>query len=127
MASTEVTTLFSVKGKVALVIVLPNAERSSRPCDLSSKLGIESISAHLHIHETQLDILISNAGIRQDPPISCDVLTAPLKKLQESLWSSSYDDWTSSFQINTMAHYFLSVALVDLLAAAADRDMPDGT
>jgi hypothetical protein len=26
-----------------------------------------------------------------------------------------------------MAHYFVSVALVDLLAAAADRDMPDGT
>lgn len=72
-------------------------------------------------------MLISNAGIRRDPPQACNVLTAPLAELQASLWSSHYDDWTKSFQINTMAHYFLSVALVDLLAAAGDLPMSDGT
>ncbi|TVY59421.1 Rhamnolipids biosynthesis 3-oxoacyl-[acyl-carrier-protein] reductase [Lachnellula cervina] len=97
------------------------------PCDLISKHGIEAISLFLRTQESHLDILISNAGIRRDPPQSCDVLTAPLAELQASLWSSSYSDWTQSFQVNTMAHYFLSVALVDLLAAAGDAIMPDGT
>jgi len=78
------------------------------------------------VYESRLDILISNAGIRRDPPIACNVLTASLPELQRSLWSSEYSDWTASFQINTMAHYFLSVALIDLLAEAASSDMPDG-
>lgn len=76
--------------------------------------------------ETHLDILISNAGIRRDAPKPCDVLTAPLDELQASLWSSEYSDWTASFQINSMAHYFLSVSLLDLLAAATDLTLPDG-
>src|SRR4051794_5940674 len=96
-------------------------------CDLTSKAGIESVSSLLRKSESHLDILISNAGIRRDPPISCDVLTAPLAELQASLWSSEYDDWTKSFQINTMAHYFLSVALLDLLAASSEMEMPDGS
>lgn len=96
-------------------------------CDLTSKEGIESISKFIRQSETHLDILVSNAGIRRDPPKSCNVLTAPLEELQASLWSSEYDDWTKSFQINTMAHYFLSVALLDLLAGAAEIKMPDGS
>lgn len=97
------------------------------PCDLGSKAGIEAISSHIRASETHLDILISNAGIRRDPPKSCDVLTAPLSELQESLWCSEYNDWTKSFQVNTMAHYFLSVALLDLLVAAGNLAMPDGS
>ncbi|KAG4435627.1 hypothetical protein IFR05_008902 [Cadophora sp. M221] len=168
MASTEINTLFSVKGRVALVTggtsgiglmiakgLVTNGAKvyvcglESDPislvedelnelgkasggsangfsCDLTSKEAIEAISTHLRTSESHLDILISNAGIRRDPPIACDVLTAPLSELQASLWSSSYSDWNESFQINTMAHYFLSVALLDLLAAAADMEMPDG-
>lgn len=95
-------------------------------CDLDSKDGIKAVSNMYRAYESRLDILISNAGIRRDPPIPCNVLTASLSELQRSLWSSEYDDWTASFQINTMAHYYLVVALIDLLAAAANRDMPDG-
>lgn len=98
-------------------------------CDLTSKEGISSVSSKLRETESHLDILISNAGIRRDPPQSCSVLTAPLPELQSSLWSSVYDDWTKSFQINTMAHYFLSIALLDLLNAAGEREIvqPDGS
>ncbi|KAL5318402.1 hypothetical protein ACEPPN_013462 [Leptodophora sp. 'Broadleaf-Isolate-01'] len=169
MASTEINTLFSVKGRVALVTggtsgiglmiakgLVTNGAKvyvcglESDPissveselnelgkasggtaigfsCDLTSKEGIEAVSTRLRTTESYLDILISNAGIRRDPPISCDVLNAPLAELQASLWSSSYSDWNKSFQINTMAHYFLSVALLDLLAKAADIDMGDGS
>ncbi|KAG4418087.1 hypothetical protein IFR04_008748 [Cadophora malorum] len=169
MASTEINTLFSVKGRVALITggtsgiglmiakglvtngakvyvcglesdpisevenelsELGKASGGSAvgfPCDLTSKEGIESVSNYLRKTESHLDILISNAGIRRDPPISCDVLNAPLSELQASLWSSSYPDWNKSFQINTMAHYFLSVAILDLLAKAADMDMGDGS
>jgi len=94
---------------------------SSFSCDLTSKEGIEAISTFLRNQESHLDILISNAGIRRDPPQSCDVLTAPLAELQSSLWSSSYSDWTQSFQVNTMSHYFLSVALLTFLQQRARR------
>jgi NAD(P)-dependent dehydrogenase (short-subunit alcohol dehydrogenase family) len=95
--------------------------------DLTSKASIQSISNFLKSREAHLDILVSNAGIRRDPPKPCNVLAASLEELQASLWSSEYDDWTTSFQVNTMAHYYLSVSLLDLLAAAGDQKMPDGT
>ena len=97
---------------------------SSFPCNLTSKQGILEVANKIREHENHLDILISNAGIRRDPPQSCNVLTAPLPELQASLWSSEYDDWTQSFQVNTMAHYYLSAALLDMLAKAGDREMP---
>jgi NAD(P)-dependent dehydrogenase (short-subunit alcohol dehydrogenase family) len=100
---------------------------SSFPCDLTSKEGILGVAKKIREHEDHLDILISNAGIRRDPPQSCNVLTAPLAELQASLWSSEYDNWTQSFQVNIMAHYYLSVALLDMLAKAGDREMPDGS
>lgn len=71
-------------------------------------------------------MLISNAGIRRDPPIACNVLTATLAELQESMWSSRESDWADTFQVNTTAHYFLSVAFLPLLAAAADQQLDDG-
>ena len=71
-------------------------------------------------------MLISNAGIRRDPPIACDVLSAPLSELQASMWSSRHSDWADTFCVNTTAHYFLSVAMLPLLAAASQATMADG-
>lgn len=71
-------------------------------------------------------MLISNAGIRRDPPIQCDVLTASVTELQESMWSSNEADWEKTFCVNTTAHYFLSVALLPLLAAAAAEGRDQG-
>jgi len=68
-------------------------------------------------------MLISNAGIRRDPSRPCDVLTAPLAELQASMWSIDSRDWEDTFRVNTTAHYFLSVAFLPLLAAAADRNL----
>jgi NAD(P)-dependent dehydrogenase (short-subunit alcohol dehydrogenase family) len=68
-----------------------------------------------------LDILISNAGIRRDPPQACNVLTATLEELQESMWSIEEKDWEDTFRVNSTAHYFLSVAFLPLLAAAAEK------
>ena len=94
--------------------------------DLSSKEGIAAIAQYIQDRETRLDILISNAGIRRDPPQMCDVQSASLDELRASLWSSKHDDWTDTFTINVTAHYFLSVALLKLLAAASDLDLPGG-
>lgn len=55
-----------------------------------------------------------------------DVKTAPLDALQASLWSSVHSDWADTFAINVTAHYFLAVALVKLLAAAANVALSDG-
>jgi NAD(P)-dependent dehydrogenase (short-subunit alcohol dehydrogenase family) len=71
-------------------------------------------------------MLISNAGIRRDPPQSCNVLTASLEALQASMWSIEQGDWEDTFRVNTTAHYFLSIALLPLLAAAADQPIGDG-
>jgi NAD(P)-dependent dehydrogenase (short-subunit alcohol dehydrogenase family) len=95
-------------------------------CDVSSKEDIANVAAYIGQHETHLDILVSNAGIRRDPQISCDVLTAPLLELQASMWSSRHTDWADTFCINTTAHYFLSVALLPLLSAASELDLGDG-
>lgn len=56
----------------------------------------------------------------------CNVQTASLDKLQASLWSSKHSDWTDTFAVNVTSHYFLSVALLKLLAAASDLDLPNG-
>lgn len=52
--------------------------------------------------------------------------TATLDELQTSMWSSREEDWTDTFRTNVTAHYFLSVALVKLLAAAGELDLGSG-
>ncbi|KIX99448.1 uncharacterized protein Z520_05024 [Fonsecaea multimorphosa CBS 102226] len=94
--------------------------------DLSSKEGIAAVARELEKHETHLDILCSNAGIRRDPPKMCNVKTASLDELQESLWSSRHSDWDDTFRVNVTAHYFLSVALLKLLVAASNLDLGNG-
>ncbi|OJD35042.1 nad-binding oxidoreductase with nad-binding rossmann-fold domain [Diplodia corticola] len=97
------------------------------PTDLSTKPAIASLAAHLTttLRLPHLDMLISNAGIRRDAPTPCTndggVAAADLADLQASMWSHRAGDWADSFAVNTTAHYFLSVALVHLLAAAAER------
>lgn len=98
----------------------------SLPADVKDKDSIASIAQYITQRETHLDILVSNAGIRRDPPISCNVLTASLTELQESLWSSRPADWADTFSVNTTAHYFLSVALLPLLARASALELGDG-
>lgn len=106
---------------------MTDSERVDRfKSDVSSKEGIEEIAKTIASKETHLDILISNAGIRRDPPQMCNIKTASLDELQASLWSSRQSDWEDTFRVNVTAHYFLSVALLKLLVAAGDLDLPDG-
>lgn len=95
-------------------------------CDVSDKDSIAKLAEVISGRETHLDVLISNAGIRRDPPVPCDVLTASLSELQASMWSSRHSDWSDTFCVNTTAHYFLSVALLPLLAAASQISLGDG-
>jgi NAD(P)-dependent dehydrogenase (short-subunit alcohol dehydrogenase family) len=96
------------------------------PCDVSKKESIAELAAAICSRETHLDVLISNAGIRRDPPIACNVLSAPLAELQASMWSSRHSDWADTFCVNTTAHYFLSVAMLPLLAAASQGSSANG-
>lgn len=93
---------------------------------MSSKDDISKLSHVVSEKETTLDILISNAGIRRDPPVACNVLTASLDDLRSSMWSIQSKDWEDTFRVNTTAHYFLSVAFLPLLAAAADQPTKNG-
>ncbi|KAJ5382028.1 uncharacterized protein N7496_004456 [Penicillium cataractarum] len=95
-------------------------------CDVSSKESISGLVQHISQKEQSLDILISNAGIRRDPPQACNVLTANLEELQKSMWSIEEKDWEDTFRVNSTAHYFLSVAFLPLLAAAAEKQTGNG-
>ncbi|KAK1966025.1 short chain dehydrogenase [Colletotrichum sublineola] len=95
-------------------------------CDVSSKEDIAGLAAFVSQHESHLDILVSNAGIRRDPVIPCDVTSASLAELQASMWSHRQSDWADTFSVNTAAHYFLSVAFMPLLAAASQREVRAG-
>ncbi|EMR63886.1 putative phenylacetate 2-hydroxylase protein [Eutypa lata UCREL1] len=88
-------------------------------CDVSSKQSISELAAKITQQEQHIDLLVSNAGIRRDPSIACDVQAASLDELQASMWSSNQSDWADTFSVNTTAHYFMSVAFLPLLAAAA--------
>lgn len=119
-------------GKYTFIPCFLNADSKIRlnlfrlPADVRDKDSIARIAQHISQRETHLDILVSNAGIRRDPPISSNVLTASLSELQASLWSSHPSDWADTFSVNTTAHYFLSVALLPLLARASELDLGDG-
>ncbi|TGJ79279.1 hypothetical protein E0Z10_g9480 [Xylaria hypoxylon] len=168
MTSLQITELFGVKGRVALVtggssglgfmickglvsngakvylVALPTDPITKKveelneigksaggtaegiPCDLSSKDAIGELAKIISQKETHLDVLVSNAGVRCDPPIACDVLKVTLEELVASMWSSRASDWDKTFQINTVAHYYLSVALAPLLAAASQLKLGDG-
>ncbi|KAI0893762.1 7-alpha-hydroxysteroid dehydrogenase [Annulohypoxylon nitens] len=95
-------------------------------CDVSSKQSISELAAKISQLENSIDLLVSNAGIRRDPPILCDVQKAPLNELQASMWSSELSDWSDTFSVNTTAHYFMSVAFLPLLAKAAEKDRASG-
>jgi NAD(P)-dependent dehydrogenase (short-subunit alcohol dehydrogenase family) len=95
--------------------------------DLSNKEGIGQVAQFIAEKEVYLDILMSNAGIRRDPPITVHLPTASLDELQASLWSSRHSDWDTTFRINCTCHYFLSVALLKLMVQAAHRRLPDGS
>lgn len=93
---------------------------------MTSKDAIADLAAALRAQESHLDVLVSNAGIRRDPALPCDVIKSPLLELQESMWSSRHSDWADTFSVNTTAHYFLSVALLPLLASASQRALGNG-
>ncbi|KAF4124733.1 Asp-tRNAAsn/Glu-tRNAGln amidotransferase A subunit or related amidase [Geosmithia morbida] len=96
------------------------------PCNVMDKDAIARLAEYVGGRESHIDLLVSNAGIRRDPPVPCDVLSASLKDLQASMWSSRHSDWADTFCVNTTAHYFLSVAMLPLLAAASERDVGGG-
>ncbi|KAF6829164.1 short chain dehydrogenase [Colletotrichum musicola] len=95
-------------------------------CDVSDKEDIAQLATHIGERETHVDLLVSNAGIRRDAPVSCDVLKASVSELQASMWSSPPADWADTFRVNTTAHYFLSVAFLPLLEAASRLDLGEG-
>jgi NAD(P)-dependent dehydrogenase (short-subunit alcohol dehydrogenase family) len=95
-------------------------------CDVSDKSAIANLATFIAEKEDHVDMLISNAGIRRDPPKACNVLEASLSELQASLWSSPDSDWVDTFKVNTTAHYFLSVAFLPLLNAASSLDLGNG-
>ncbi|KAG7053066.1 NAD(P)-binding protein [Colletotrichum scovillei] len=97
------------------------------PCDLSSHDEITKLVKYVQAREHSLDLLVSNAGIRRDPLDLCDLETVNVLELQASMQSSRPTDWKDTFSINVTAHYYLAVAFLPLLHAAASHNGDDGS
>jgi NAD(P)-dependent dehydrogenase (short-subunit alcohol dehydrogenase family) len=89
--------------------------------DVSDPKSIQKFSTWLHACNVELDILLSNAGIRRDPSISVESYsTASIAQLQSSLLSHDHAAWGETFAVNTTGHFFLIANLLDLLHIAAE-------
>ena len=84
------------------------SECISLPGDLSNVAGIEPVAAALAERESQLDILINNAGVAWG---------APLEAFPESGWDKVMDT-------NVKGPFFLVQKLLPLLRAAASAEDP---
>ncbi|THW42813.1 NAD(P)-binding protein [Aureobasidium pullulans] len=119
-----------VKVYVVALPTEPIKEKVAELNDIGRSVGgsarIAELAAAISSLEDHIDVLVSNAGVRRDPPIPCHVLSAPLSELQASMWSSRHSDWAETFCVNTTAHYFLSVAMLPLLSAASEVKSEDG-
>ncbi|CAL3963307.1 unnamed protein product [Diplocarpon coronariae] len=101
-ASTEINTLLSVKFRIALV-----TGGTSGAVLMIAKAGDFTNSMCDVVFLKKLPGLVTNgakASLVVVPPV-----------------------WNASSPVNTTAHYFLSVALPNMLALAADMDMRDGS
>lgn len=76
--------------------------------DLSSMPGVEAVAAALGARESQLHILVNNAGAMYD---------APLGEFTEQGWDNVVD-------LNLKSVFFLTQSLLPLLRAAATADYP---
>lgn len=80
----------------------------SIPADLSTMEGIKYLAGEIGARESKLDILVNNAGASWG---------ASLEEFPESAWDKVMD-------INVKGVFFLSQALLPLLAAAASNEDP---
>jgi NAD(P)-dependent dehydrogenase (short-subunit alcohol dehydrogenase family) len=68
-------------------------------------------------HTSTLDVLVSNAGfLRKEPVPWKESLTA--SQMSEHFLSSTVEDWTETFNVNTTALWHLSGALLPHLKAS---------
>ena len=135
MDNNYLTSLFGLEGKVALVtgghkgigkmiadalakagckvyVASRSADGTSNhhalACDLSSQTGIDQLVTEIKSKESQLHILINNAGYFSGAPI--DAVDA--------------DDWDAVLGLNLKAPFFLVQKLMPLLLAASSPEDP---
>jgi len=88
--------------------------------NLSQRADIYKVAWWVRNSTSQLDILLSNAGVRRDAKEPLQSYTGcTLDQLQTSLLSHGHNEWTETFAVNTTAHFFLTAEVLDLLGAAA--------
>jgi NAD(P)-dependent dehydrogenase (short-subunit alcohol dehydrogenase family) len=92
---------------------------------VSTKEGISVIAQYIQDRETHLDILMSNAGIIETLH-SCATFRTPPWMNCRPLFGLRGTATGLTFTVNVTTHHFLSVALLKLLAAAGDLDLPGG-
>jgi NAD(P)-dependent dehydrogenase (short-subunit alcohol dehydrogenase family) len=78
------------------------------PADLSTEVGCKSLAAEIAERESHLDILVNNSGA---------AWAAPLDNFPEHAWDKV-------FQLNLKAPFFLTAALLPMLAKAASPEDP---
>jgi len=85
--------------------------------DTSTKEGIAELVHQVSAKEKYINVLINNQGVSLGAP---DVEGAPQtpEGISEVLFAQPMENWLQTYQINTAAYFYSSVAFLPLLAAA---------
>jgi len=89
--------------------------------DVSKKAEIAKLVKDVESREKKLDILVNNAGIEQGTFTTEASSAEEMKKNLFDDENATFEDWTSTYQTNVAAVYFMSTAFLPLLQNATEE------
>ncbi|EMD40343.1 hypothetical protein CERSUDRAFT_130104 [Gelatoporia subvermispora B] len=89
--------------------------------DITDKASLQNLANELSKHEKHVDVLVNNAGVSLGTS-SVEKGDEGAEALQRELWSENPADWEQVYKSNVIGHFFTTVALTPLLAAAQRPD-----
>ncbi|KAJ5624278.1 hypothetical protein N7510_000587 [Penicillium lagena] len=82
--------------------------------DVTSRMDLKSITAHIDVEAGHVDLLIANAGI-SGPDLQGLSESPSIEELQQTLWSPKPETFTNTYAVNTAATFYTVVAFLRLL------------
>ncbi|OCH94512.1 NAD(P)-binding protein [Obba rivulosa] len=89
--------------------------------DITDKASLQNLADEIAKREKHVDVLVNNAGISLNTS-SVEKGDQSVQALQQELWSEDPAEWEQVYKSNVIGHFFTTVALAPLLAAAQRAD-----
>jgi NAD(P)-dependent dehydrogenase (short-subunit alcohol dehydrogenase family) len=88
--------------------------------DVTSKDDIARLAKDIESREGSLDILVNNAGVSGGTVSTESKSAGEMKQNLFDAEGSTFEDWTSTYQTNVAANYFVTAAFLPLLQKSSD-------